>query len=212
MSDGRFWLGLGTGWMEEEHQLFGFDFPNTAERFLMLEEALGYLDALAHGIGFEGKHYRLESFKASPQFQVPIVVGGSGLSKTPALAGHFASEFNLFPGKAGDISDRIEQCLQTATLRGRSPSDIRLSFTSIPVAGLDEAHYRKMLEKQAGSLHREPDQLEGRLAYRGIPHGDRDQVKEQMGKLADLGISRLYLQCGTTDPAELEEMVAPYLP
>ena len=212
MSDGRFWLGLGTGWMEEEHQLFGFDFPNTAERFLMLEEALGYLDALAHGIGFEGKHYRLEGFKASPQFQVPIVVGGSGLSKTPALAGHFAREFNLFPGKAGDIPDRIDQCLQTATLRGRSPSDIRLSFTCIPVAGLDGASYRLMLEKQARMLDREPDQLEGRLAYRGIPHGDRAQVQEQMGKLADLGISRLYLQCGSTDPAELEEMVAPYLP
>ena len=212
MSGGRFWLGLGTGWLEEEHRRFGFDFPETAERFLMLEETLGYLDALTHGIGFEGKHYRLESFKSSPRFQVPIVVGGAGLSKTPALAGHFAREFNLFPGKAGDISDRIEQCLQTATLRGRSPSEIRLSFTCIPVAGLDEPRYRKMLEKQAGFLDREPDQLEGRLAYRGIPHGDRNRVREQMGKLADLGISRLYLQCGTTDPAELEVSVAPYLP
>lgn len=212
MSDGRFWLGLGTGWLEEEHRLFGFKFPDTAERFLMLEEALGYLDALTHGIGFEGKHYQLESFKAAPQFRVPIVVGGSGLSKTPALAGHFAREFNIFPGKAGDISDRIEQCLQTATLRGRSPSEIRLSFTCIPVAGRDRAEYRKVLERQALSLDRDPDQLEGRLAYRGIPHGDRDQVKVQMGKLADLGISRLYLQCGTTDPAELEAAVAPYLP
>jgi alkanesulfonate monooxygenase SsuD/methylene tetrahydromethanopterin reductase-like flavin-dependent oxidoreductase (luciferase family) len=211
MSDGRFWLGLGTGWMEEEHRLFGFDFPNTAERFLMLEEALGYLDALTHGIGFEGNHYRLESFASAPPFQVPIVVGGSGLTKTPALAGHFAREFNLFPGKAGDIADRIELCLQTATLRGRSPSDIRLSFTCIPVAGLDQAGYRKTLEKQAISLDREPDQLEGRLAHRGIPHGPRDQVMDQMGKLADLGISRLYLQCATTDPAELEELVAPYL-
>ena len=212
MSDGRFWLGLGTGWMEEEHRLFGFEFPDTAERFLMLEEALSYLDALAHGIGFEGKHYRLESFATSPAFKVPIVVGGTGLSKTPALAGHFAREFNLFPGKAGDISNRIEQCLQTATLRGRGPSDIRLSFTCIPVAGLDEAGYRKTLEKQAASLDREPDQLQGRLAYRGIPHGDRGQVMDHMNKLADLGISRLYLQCGTTDPTELEEMVAPYLP
>jgi alkanesulfonate monooxygenase SsuD/methylene tetrahydromethanopterin reductase-like flavin-dependent oxidoreductase (luciferase family) len=212
MSDNRFWLGLGTGWMEEEHRLFGFEFPDTAQRFLMLEEALGYLDACAHGIGFEGNHYRLESFASSPPFQVPIVVGGTGLSKTPALAGHFAREFNLFPGKAGDIADRIEQCLQTATLRGRSPGDLRLSFTCIPVAGQDEAGYRRILEKQAEALDREPDQLDGRLTYRGIPHGTRDQVLDQVGKLADLGISRIYLQCATTDPAELEELVAPYLP
>ena len=212
MSQNRFWLGLGTGWMEEEHRLFGIDFPQTAERFLMLEEALGYLDALKHGIAFEGRLYRLESFGSAPAFQVPIVVGGSGLIKTPALAGYFANEFNLFPSRAEDIADRIEYCLQTATLRGRSPSDVRISFTCIPVGGIDEAGYRKVLEQQAAALNREPDQLEGRLAYRGIPHGHRDLVMDQMVKLADLGISRIYLQCATTEPADLEELVAPYLP
>ena len=212
MSEGRFWLGLGTGWMEEEHRLFGIDFPNTADRFLMLEEALGYLDALTHRIGFDGNFYRLENFAPSPPFEVPIVVGGTGLSKTPALAGHFAREFNLFPGKAGDIADRIEMCLRTATLRGRSPSEIRLSFTCTPVAGLDQTSYQQTLQKQASWLDREPDHLEERLAYRGIPHGSRDQVMDQMGKLAALGISRLYLQCPATDPAELENLVAPYLP
>jgi alkanesulfonate monooxygenase SsuD/methylene tetrahydromethanopterin reductase-like flavin-dependent oxidoreductase (luciferase family) len=212
MSDNRFWLGLGTGWMEEEHQLFGFDFPDTSERFLMLEEALGYLDALAHGIGFEGPHYRLESFASAPAFETPIVVGGSGLSKTPALAGHFAREFNIFPSTAGDIAERIELCLQTATLRGRSPSDIRLSFACIPAAGMDEAGYRKVLAKHATRLGREPDQLEGRLAHRGIPHGTREQVIDQVTGLADLGITRLYLQCGTPDPTQLEKLVEPYLP
>ena len=69
MSDGRFWLGLGTGWMEEEHRLFGFAFPDTGERFLMLEEALGYLDALTHGIGFEGTYYRLESVRGIAPFR-----------------------------------------------------------------------------------------------------------------------------------------------
>ena len=212
MSGNRFWLGLGTGWMEEEHRLFGLDFPDTPERFLMLEEALGYLDALKHGIGFEGPHYRLESFGAKPAFDVPIVIGGSGLSKTPALAGHFAREFNVFPNTAGDIADRIEQCLQTATLRGRSPSDIRLSFTCIPVAGMDEEGYRRNLAKQATELGREPDKLEGRLIHRGIPHGTRAQVADEIGRLADLGITRVYLQCGSTNAGELEELVEPFLP
>ncbi len=212
MSQNRFWLGLGTGWMEEEHRLFGIDFPETDERFLMLEEALGYLDALKHGIGFEGRFYRLESFGSAPAFQVPIVVGGTGLNKTPALAGHFAREFNLFPNKAEDVAHRIEQCLQTATLRGRSPADVRISFTCIPVAGMDEAGYRKALEQQAFALGRDPDQLEGRLAFRGIPYGTRDQVLEQLGRLSDHGVTRIYLQCPTTDPTELEDLVTPYLP
>jgi alkanesulfonate monooxygenase SsuD/methylene tetrahydromethanopterin reductase-like flavin-dependent oxidoreductase (luciferase family) len=212
MSQDRFWLGLGTGWMEEEHRLFGIDFPETTERFLMLEEALGYLDALKHGNGFEGRLYNLESFGSTPPFRVPIVVGGSGLTKTPALAGYFASEFNIFPGKADDIAGRIEHCLQTATLRGRSPSDVRMTFTCIPVGGMTEDDYRKTLKQQAALLEREPDQLEGRLTYRGIPHGARDQIADQMGRLADLGVSRIYLQCATTEPAQLEELVSPYLP
>ena len=212
MSDNRFLLGLGTGWMEEEHELFGFPFPAVSERFRMLEEALGYLDALTHGTAFEGRHYRLENFGAMPPFRVPIVVGGTGLSKTPALAGHFAREFNLFPGKAGDIAERIEHCLQTATLRGRSPADVRLSFTCVPVAGMDADGYRKSLQRQAVLLARDPDELEGRLVYRGIPHGTREQVQVEMAQLSELGIARLYLQCPTTDPSELERMVAPYLP
>jgi alkanesulfonate monooxygenase SsuD/methylene tetrahydromethanopterin reductase-like flavin-dependent oxidoreductase (luciferase family) len=212
MSENRFWLGLGTGWMEEEHRLFGIDFPETDERFLMLEEALGYLDALKHRNGFEGRFFRLESFGSAPLFQVPIIVGGAGPTKTPALAGHFAREFNLFPNKVEDIADRIEICLQTATLRGRSPDDVRISFTCIPVAGMDKAGYRKTLERQAVALNRDPDQLEGRLALRGIPHGTRDQVREQLGGLSDHGVTRIYLQCHTTDPAELADFVAPYLP
>ena len=211
MSQNRFWLGLGTGWMEEEHRLFGIDFPETDERFLMLEEALGYLDALKHGIGFEGRFYRLGSFGSAPPFQVPIVVGGTGLTKTPALAGHFAREYNLFPNKAEDIADRIDQCLQTATLRGRGPADVRISFTCIPVAGMDEVGFRKTLKQQARALGRDPDHLEGRLALRGIPYGTRDQVLEQMGRLSGHGVTRIYLQCPTTDPAELEDLVVPYL-
>jgi alkanesulfonate monooxygenase SsuD/methylene tetrahydromethanopterin reductase-like flavin-dependent oxidoreductase (luciferase family) len=212
MSGGRFWLGLGTGWMEEEHRLFGFEFPKTNQRFLMLEEALGYLDAMRHAVGFEGRHYQLENFAPAPQFRVPIVVGGAGLAKTPALAGHFADEFNLFPSTAEDIAGRIEQCLQTATLRGRSPADVRLSFTCIPVAGATEEVYRRVLARQASELKRDASHLEKRLAYRGIPYGPRDQVRGHIDNLTALGISRLYLQCPSTDPAYLEELVAPFMP
>jgi alkanesulfonate monooxygenase SsuD/methylene tetrahydromethanopterin reductase-like flavin-dependent oxidoreductase (luciferase family) len=212
MSNDRFSLGIGTGWMEEEHRIFGFEFPPVAERFRMLEEALGYLDAMAHGFGFDGRHYQLESVATAPPFRVPIVVGGSGLNKTPELAGHFAREYNLFPNKLVDIPGRIERCLQTGTLRGRAPAEIRLSFTCIAVGGLDERAYRERLKKEASELGREPDQLDKRLGIRGIPHGTREQVVDQIGKMTELGISRIYLQCGTTDPTELEELVAPFLP
>ena len=45
MSDGRFDLGIGTGWMELEHEVFGLPFPDWSERFARLEEALPYVQA-----------------------------------------------------------------------------------------------------------------------------------------------------------------------
>ncbi|MFV9673498.1 MAG: LLM class flavin-dependent oxidoreductase, partial [Acidimicrobiia bacterium] len=42
MSGGRFTLGIGTGWMDREHEVFGFDYPPMSERYVMLEEALAY--------------------------------------------------------------------------------------------------------------------------------------------------------------------------
>ena len=212
MSTNRFWLGLGTGWMEEEHRLFGFDFPDTTERFLMLEEALGYLDALKHGNGFEGRLYNLESFGSAPPFRVPIVVGGSGLSKTPALAG--TSPVSSISSRAKPETSPADRALppdrdSAGPEPVRCPADLYLhpGRRDGPKAAIG-----RPWSKQAALLDREPDQLEGRLTYRGIPHGTRDQVTDQMGKLADLGMSRIYLQCATTEPAQLEELVAPYLP
>ena len=43
MSGGRLTFGLGTGWLEEEHSLLGFDFPSQRKRFELLEEQLAYL-------------------------------------------------------------------------------------------------------------------------------------------------------------------------
>ncbi|HEU4487952.1 MAG TPA: LLM class flavin-dependent oxidoreductase, partial [Actinomycetota bacterium] len=48
----RFTLGLGAGWLVEEHTLFGIPFPARGPRFEMLEEQLAYLSALRKGQSF----------------------------------------------------------------------------------------------------------------------------------------------------------------
>ena len=61
MSGGRLALGVGTGWMPEEHELLGLDFPELGERFDRFEESLAYLTAAfsGEGRGFTGEHYTL---------------------------------------------------------------------------------------------------------------------------------------------------------
>ena len=207
----RFTLGLGTGWLVEEHTLFGIPFPARGSRFEMLEEQLAYLSALKRREGFEGNYYRLQEFDQHPSFEVPLLVGGSGANKTPDLAGRYCDEYNLFPKPYDDLEKRIRRCHRAAEKAGRDPQGIKLSFVATPIAGVDQPTYRRVLEAAAVEYDREPGTLEERLTARGTPFGTPDRIKDRFLELEALGISRLYLQAGTTDLDELETRIRPYL-
>src|SRR6188472_1118688 len=92
MSGGRVELGLGTGWFEQEHLAYGIPFP--AKRFGMLEEQLEVITGLwgtpvGETYSFAGEHYTLVDSPALPkptQSRVPVIVGGGGAKRTPAMA------------------------------------------------------------------------------------------------------------------------------
>src|SRR5690349_21428049 len=100
MSGGRVELGLGTGWYEREHDAFGIPFPARSERFDRMEEQLAVITGLWSGPGFSfaGAFHRIGDNRTPPrpvqQPHPPIIVGGSGPKRTPAIAARFASEFN----------------------------------------------------------------------------------------------------------------------
>ncbi|HEY7565633.1 MAG TPA: LLM class flavin-dependent oxidoreductase [Acidimicrobiia bacterium] len=212
MSGGRFVLGLGTGWFEDEHRRFGIGFPDQDERFERLEEALAYLDALKQCRSFQGQYYQLDEFAVGPAFAVPIVTGGTGSRRTPALAGRFCDELNLFPSQAGDVPSRVAACRSAAVAAGRDPGSVRISYTLVPMSGADDASYRRTLEQAAAERQRTPAELEGRLARRGIPYGPVEQVREQLAAMVEAGVSRFYLQSPSINPSELGAIVSPYLP
>jgi alkanesulfonate monooxygenase SsuD/methylene tetrahydromethanopterin reductase-like flavin-dependent oxidoreductase (luciferase family) len=207
----RFTLGLGAGWLVEEHSLFGIPFPARSPRFEMLEEQFAYLRALCNGESFEGDYYRLQQFDHHPAFDVPLLVGGTGAHKTPELAGRFCDEFNLFPKPDDDLKERIARCHRAAEKADRDSDGIKLSFVATPIAGVDDPIYRRVLEAAATEYKREPEVLEERLTARGTPFGTPDRIKARLDQLEQLGISRLYLQAGTTDLEELETRIRPYL-
>ena len=93
MAKNRFRLGVGTGWLEIEHEVFGIDFPDLKTRFEMLHEALEYITQGMFGEnkGMNGKYYQLDNVPILPsaQGEVPIIIGGGGKKKTPTLAGKY---------------------------------------------------------------------------------------------------------------------------
>jgi len=80
MSGGRFILGLGAGWHEEEYRAYGYDFPPDLVRVEQLEEALQIIRAMwtEEKATFEGKYYRVSQAHCEPRPDpVPTVMIGA---------------------------------------------------------------------------------------------------------------------------------------
>lgn len=196
MSDGRFKLGVGTGWMDREHEVFGFDYPEMAERFDRLDEALGYITAALDPDhpGFSGHHYTLEAFPLAPApvTPLPIVVGGTGAHKTPRLAGTYAHEFNVYPGR--DLADRIQRMKGAAVDAGRDPADILLTSSGQVMAAETEADFESLMAERAAEAGMTRDELEDHFEKRQTPRGTFEQVRATLDGFGTLGIRRFYFQ------------------
>lgn len=205
MSNGRFTLGLGTGWFTEEHELFGIPFPE--RRFDLLEEALAYTRAGLEGRSHEGSHYRINAFEVRPKpSNLRIVVGGSGPKRTPELAGRFADEFNVYCGPLDEMAERIELARAAAQQAGRNPDALMISTAGVVVTGTTDAAYRTALEAASKRFQRPPDEFEASMRERGTPVG-RDAA-DVIDAIADLGVERFYLQMFGTDPERRSDMLA----
>jgi alkanesulfonate monooxygenase SsuD/methylene tetrahydromethanopterin reductase-like flavin-dependent oxidoreductase (luciferase family) len=196
MSNGRFTLGVGTGWMDREHEVFGFEYPPMSERFDLLEEALAYLAAGFNPEypGFQGDHYQLEAFPLSPApiGSIPLLVGGTGQYKTPRLAGMFADEFNIYPG--ADMEGRIQRFREAAVASGRDPDEILLSSSGQVIAAATETEFEDLMNADAAESKITREELEAHFDKRQTPRGTYEQVNEQLAGLEQLGVSRFYFQ------------------
>jgi len=198
MSGGRFTLGLGTGWMDREHEVFGLPYPPMAERFAMLEEALAYITA---GLsdepkGFNGDSYRLEAFPISPRptGTVKLLIGGSGAVKTPRLAGTYADEFNVYAGPGLDV--RVERAREAAVTAGRDPAAILISSAARVVGAATERELDELIDGLAAEDGTEPDAYRARLREHDAPVGTYDRLREYFAVMEDAGVTRFYLQGG----------------
>lgn len=191
MSGGRFDLGVGTGWMQEEHAAFGLAFADWSERFSRLEEGIAYLKAaFAEGhSSFRGRYYHLDATVHPKPSGLRLIVGGSGARRTPELAGREADEYNCLIRPAPEVAQRIGVMREAA--EGRH---VVVTVMGPALVGADEADYRWRLSQAAAKRGVEPDALESRYQAAGIPIGTPDRVADTVSRLAEAGVGRYYLQ------------------
>jgi alkanesulfonate monooxygenase SsuD/methylene tetrahydromethanopterin reductase-like flavin-dependent oxidoreductase (luciferase family) len=213
MSGGRFALGVGTGWSEFEHAAFGLPFPDWPERFARLEEALGYLRA-AFGkadAGYRGTHYSLSDDPVRPGATgpLPIIVGGTGPTRTPRLAGTYADEYNVSFLPPDQVAARVAVAREAAAAAGRNPDELLISVLAPAVTGSDDAAFRRNLAAIAAAdpFGRDPDAIAARFAERGLPCGPAEEARSQLAALEEAGVGRFYLQhLGPFDRPLLEDL------
>lgn len=193
LSHGRLVLGLGAGWNQREHRLFGFDLLTPKERFDRFEEGMQVVTRLLQSdepVTLDGQYYQLRGATLLPRPQRPggprILIGGNGVKRTLAYVARYASEWNgvmLSPDEFSHLNARLDEFLIKA---GRDPASVRRSMMTGCVFGKDEASLKEKISARGRTL--------AQLQQDGVVAGSTEAVKEQLAALEQAGLQRIMLQ------------------
>ncbi|MFN0070989.1 MAG: LLM class F420-dependent oxidoreductase [Chloroflexota bacterium] len=216
MSNGRLEVGMGAGWFEKEHVTYGLPFPPPAERFDRFEDALEICTRLwSDGpASYEGKQFSLANAPGYPKPiqrpHPPIIIGGRGARRTPALAAQFATEFNSFGAKPDVFSERRQRVMDACTRIGRAPESLVYSVMCPTIVGRDESDLRRRCQLRLDFNGQGDDVNEwiGQMQTGGSLVGTVESVAARMKAVEQAGCQRFYLQLVPVDDDGMLELIA----
>jgi alkanesulfonate monooxygenase SsuD/methylene tetrahydromethanopterin reductase-like flavin-dependent oxidoreductase (luciferase family) len=210
LSGGRFVLGLGAGWMVEEHDMFGYDLGDIPTRMARFEEGLQIITGLLRSeepLSLDGDFFRLQEAVLTPRPQRSggprIMVGGNGMKRTLPLVARYADVWNgMTP-----IADWRERNLRLSELlveEGRQPGDVKRTMMMFAAVGHDDAALNLGLDWLRGPFGLEDATLretEQRLreTMPSFVYGPPEALVERLHEYADAGVEEVMIQKGPTD-------------
>ena len=156
LSGGRFELGMGSGWHEQEAEAFGFDFPSQGERFKVLEGQLVAVNKWRAGerVTQSSPSVELKDASMVPGIMgpMPLWIGGLGPKQTLRMAGAYANGWNAAyasPSQYRELNSILDDWCVKA---GRQPSDVERSINlSYALSTEDVGVVKAQLETQWGA-------------------------------------------------------------
>lgn len=184
ISGGRFELGMGSGWHEQEAAAFGIDFPSVGARFKVLESQLQALHGWRRGerVTLSGPGVELvdASLNPPPVGRLPIWIGGTGRTKTLRLAGAYADGWNAAYVPASEYRELNGILDDWCAAADRDAADVERSINLVyGLTNDDPETVRQRLHAQWGALA--PRVMEGML------WGRPEQAIEQIAAFVDAG-------------------------
>ena len=183
LSEGRLELGVGAGWMELEHEIFGIAFPETKERVDRFAEAVALLDTYLSNdeSSFAGEHYQLEGVFNRPapvqQPRPPLVMGAHG-PRMLKLVARYADAWNSF-APVDEMARRNARLTALCEEIGRDPASIKRSVFYGVNQSLDEN-----------------------------PWASVDAFEDYVGRYAETGMQEFILQLPQDADRDLVERIA----
>jgi alkanesulfonate monooxygenase SsuD/methylene tetrahydromethanopterin reductase-like flavin-dependent oxidoreductase (luciferase family) len=203
ISGGRAVLGLGSGWHQAEHEMFGLTLPSVRDRMELLDESLVAIRALFVAdtpVTFEGRCVTLRNATLDPRptahTPLPILVGGSGI-RLRTIAARHADIYNGFwtPDAWQEVNLDLDERVATF---GRNPADLRRSAFVPAELSSAPTRQRQFLELQASSRGGSHDDVLGRCIVAG-----RGPL-EVLRRFHEAGVDQVILSVEpTTDPDDL---------
>lgn len=213
MSGGRVEFGLGAGWYGAEHAAYAIPFPELAERFDRLAEQLALITGLwetppGQTFSYSGRYYTVSDSPALPKPvqrpRPPVLVGGIGRRRTPQLAARFADEYNVPFASVEATAAAFARVAEACAAAGRPEESMVYSAAQVVCCGAEESE----VARRAAAIGGAPDELR-RSGLAGTPA----EILDKIGRFADVGASRLYLQVlDLHDIEHLELLAAQVLP
>jgi alkanesulfonate monooxygenase SsuD/methylene tetrahydromethanopterin reductase-like flavin-dependent oxidoreductase (luciferase family) len=202
MSGGRFILGIGAGWKEDEYRAYNYPFPPAGTRVEELDETLQIIKALWQDkkANFQGKHYQVVDAWCEPKPDpLPIIMVGGSKPRMLRLIAHHADWWNVSWTRIEDYREQVEECERACVKEQRDPATLRRTWFGGCLCAPTEKDV-KALNKNGMSAG---------PAFVGTPA----QIIDQMRPFIDLGVDYFMLGSGGfPELTTLEMLVSEVLP
>ncbi len=209
LSGGRMILGVGAGWQEREHTMFGHELGDLTTRMDRLEEGLQVLTQLMRSdepTSFQGHFYQLQDALVLPRPQraggPPILIGGTGPKRTLPLVARYADIWNALmvtPDEFRALSAQLDDLLRA---EGRPPDAVRRTLMiNLTFAADRERLANRLVVADVGGSSLEAAVANMRASQKNLV-GTPEMVREQIAAYADAGAQELMLQWLDLDDIE----------
>lgn len=185
LAPGRFILGMGAGWKENEYLSYGYEFPNARARIGALSEAIQIIRKMwtENAVSFNGKYYKINSAYCNPKPNPipPIMIGGGGEKLTLRTVAEHADWWNAVVNLE-DYKHKLDVLRSHCNRIGRDYESIKKTWLGcIAIAKTDDEAMR--LAKNNPFPTSEP-------TISGTP----EQVSQKLKEFVDIGVEYLILR------------------